>query len=52
LDKAADLPAHMDLASTKPVGLWGLMGALSDPKLKEGVGVALELTRGLSDLKP
>ena len=52
LDKAADLPAHADLAATKPVGLWGLMGALSDPQVKEGVGVALELTRGLAQLKP
>lgn len=52
LDKAADLPAQADLAGAKPVGLWGLMGALSDPKVKEGVGVALELTRGLGQLKP
>jgi uncharacterized protein YjgD (DUF1641 family) len=52
LDKAAGLPANADLAATKPVGLWGLMGALSDPKVKEGVGVALELTRGLGGLKP
>jgi uncharacterized protein YjgD (DUF1641 family) len=51
LDKAAGLPANADLAGTKPVGLWGLMGALSDPKVKEGVGVALELTRGLAALK-
>ena len=52
LDKAAGLPANADLAAAKPVGLWGLMGALSDPKVKEGVGVALELTRGLGGLKP
>ncbi len=52
LDKAAGLPAAADLNGTKPVGLWGLMGALSDPKVKEGVGVALELTRGLGGLKP
>jgi uncharacterized protein YjgD (DUF1641 family) len=48
LDKAADLPAHTDVAGAKPVGLWGLVGALSDPRLKAGVGVALELTRGLA----
>jgi uncharacterized protein YjgD (DUF1641 family) len=52
LDRAAELPAHADLAGAKPVGLWGVMGALSDPKLKAGVGVALELTRGLADLRP
>jgi uncharacterized protein YjgD (DUF1641 family) len=52
LDKAAGLPAQTDLAGAKPVGIWGLVGALSDPKLKDGVGVALALTRTLSDLKP
>jgi uncharacterized protein YjgD (DUF1641 family) len=48
LEKAADLPASADVADAKPVGLFGLMGALSDPKLKAGLGVALELTRGLA----
>jgi uncharacterized protein YjgD (DUF1641 family) len=48
LDKAAELPMHADVAGAKPVGLLGLVGALSDPKLKAGVGVALELTRGLA----
>jgi uncharacterized protein YjgD (DUF1641 family) len=51
LDKAADLPASADVAGARPVGLFGLMGALSDPKLKAGVGVALELTRGLAALR-
>lgn len=52
LDKAAGLPGKVDLTDAKPVGLWGLVGALSDAKVKEGVGVALELTRRLSALKP
>jgi uncharacterized protein YjgD (DUF1641 family) len=51
LDKAADLPAHTDLKGAKPVGFFGLMGALFDPRLKAGVGVALELTRGLAVLR-
>ncbi len=51
LEKAADLPATADVADAKPVGLFGLMGALSEPKLKAGVGVALELTRGLAALR-
>lgn len=51
LDKAADLPASADVAGAKPVGLFGLMGALFDPKLKAGMGVALELTRGLAALR-
>jgi uncharacterized protein YjgD (DUF1641 family) len=48
LDKAAGLPASADVAGAKPVGLFGLLGAMSDPKLKAGMGVALELTRGLA----
>jgi len=52
LDKAAALPGKADLTGAKSVGLWGLLGALSDAKVKEGVGVALELTRGLAELKP
>jgi uncharacterized protein YjgD (DUF1641 family) len=51
LDKAAGLPASSDVAGAKPVGLFGLLGAMSDPKLKAGMGVALELTRGLSALR-
>ena len=51
LDKAAALPASADVAGAKPVGLFGLMGALSDPQMKAGVGVALELTRGLAALR-
>ena len=51
LDKAAALPASADVAGAKPVGLFGLMGALSDPQMKAGMGVALELTRGLAALR-
>lgn len=51
IEKAAGLPANVNLADAKPRGLWGLMSALSDPQVKEGVGVALELTRGLAAWK-
>ena len=51
LEKAADLPTKIDLDSAKAVGLGNMMAALSDSRLKEGIGVALELTRGLSALK-
>lgn len=51
LDKAAGLPSTADMAGAKPVGFFGLMGALFDPKLKAGMGVALELTRGLAALR-
>ena len=51
LEKAADLPASAHVADAKPVGFFGLLGALSEPKLKAGLGVALELTRGLAALR-
>lgn len=51
LEKVADLPASADVANAKPVGLFGLMRALSEPELKAGLGVALELTRGLAALR-
>jgi uncharacterized protein YjgD (DUF1641 family) len=51
LDKAAALPASADVAGATPKGLFGLMGALSDPQMKAGMGVALELTRGLAALR-
>jgi uncharacterized protein YjgD (DUF1641 family) len=52
LERAAALPGRTDLSGARPVGLLGLMGALSDPRLKVGLGVALELTRGLAALQP
>lgn len=51
LDKAAEVPVHTNVADAKPVGLFGLMGALSDPKVKAGMGVVMELTRGLANLQ-
>lgn len=52
LERAAELPARLDLAAARPVGLFGLLGALGDPRIREGLGVLLELTRGLASLKP
>ncbi len=51
LDKAADLPSQVDVKQAKPVGLWGMLGALSRPEVKEGMGVAMEFTAGLARLK-
>ncbi len=51
LEKAADLPSQVDLAGAKPVGMWGMLGALARPEVKEGMGVALELTSSLARLK-
>ena len=51
LEKAAGLPAQVDLAAARPVGMWGLLGALMRPEVREGMGVALELTSALGRLK-
>ena len=34
-------------ANAKPLGLMGVMGAMKDPDVKKGMGVAIELLRGL-----
>lgn len=52
IERAAELPGRVDLSSAKAVGPWGLFRALGDEDIKQGLGVVLELTRGLSTLKP
>jgi len=51
LDRAAEVPLRFDLARVQPVGRWKLLWALSDGELRQGLGVALELTRALSAVK-
>ncbi len=50
--RAAEVPEHVDLSKAKPVGAWGLLGALSDPEVKKGMGVLMALTRGLAAMQP
>lgn len=52
IERAAQLPGRVDLSATKAVGPWGLFWALGDDEIKQGLGVVLELTRGLATLKP
>jgi uncharacterized protein YjgD (DUF1641 family) len=52
LDRAAEVPSRVDLSCAKPAGAWGLLWALGNPEVKEGMGVLLELTKGLSTLRP
>lgn len=51
LSKAAELPGQVNPEQAKDVGLFGLMGALGDSQVKKGMGVMMELTRGLGLLK-
>ena len=47
-----DLPAKLDFSQAEDVGAYGMLRAMSDKEVQSGLGVLLELTRGLSALKP
>lgn len=51
LDKFAELPSRVDLPSCKEVGPFGLLWAVSNKEVKEGLGVVMELTKALGSLK-
>jgi uncharacterized protein YjgD (DUF1641 family) len=51
LDRAAEIPSCVDLSSARPAGAWGLLWAMGNPDVKNGLGILLELTKGLSALK-
>jgi len=51
LEKFAELPSKVDLASAKPVGLFGMLGALSSKEARQGLGVLMELTKAMGSLK-
>jgi uncharacterized protein YjgD (DUF1641 family) len=51
LGKIAEVPARVDLSQAKPVGPIGMVFALGNPEIKQGMGIVLELTKGLSALK-
>jgi uncharacterized protein YjgD (DUF1641 family) len=51
LERAAGLPGRIDLAAVKPTGPIGLLLALSGKDAREGLGVLVELTKGLSALR-
>jgi uncharacterized protein YjgD (DUF1641 family) len=51
LDRVAELPAQIDLSAVRAAGPWRLLLALGDAEIKAGMGVLLELTRGLAALK-
>lgn len=51
LEKLTDLPANIDLAGAKPVSMFGVVGALSNAEVKDGIGVAMEMVKALGKLK-
>ena len=51
LDKMATLPSKVDLANAKPVGPFGMLGALGSKQAREGLGVLMELTKAMGELK-
>ena len=51
LQKMAELPSKVDLAKAKPVGPFGMLSALSSKEVRQGLGVLMELTKAMGDLK-
>jgi hypothetical protein len=52
IERAVQLPGQVDLHAIKKVGPWGLLMALRDEDIKQGLGVMVELTRSLASMKP
>jgi uncharacterized protein YjgD (DUF1641 family) len=51
LEKFAEVPGHLDLAGAKDVGPFGLISACSSKEVKQGLGVLMELTKAMGELK-
>jgi uncharacterized protein YjgD (DUF1641 family) len=51
MEKIAELPSRVDLSSAKPVGPFGMLGALSSREARQGLGVLMELTKAMGSLK-
>jgi len=52
LDRSADLPSRVNIAEAPAVGAWGMLRGMGDPQVQQGLGVLLELTKGLAVLRP
>jgi len=50
LSRLAELPARVDLSHAREVGAFGMLFALRDSQVRQGMGVLLEMTKGLSVL--
>ena len=51
LKKMASLPSKVDLEKAKPLGPFGMLGALSSKEARQGLGVLMELTKAMGDMK-
>jgi uncharacterized protein YjgD (DUF1641 family) len=51
LEKIAELPSKVDLSSAKPVGPFGMLSALSSKEARQGLGVLMQLTKAMGELK-
>jgi uncharacterized protein YjgD (DUF1641 family) len=51
MEKFAEIPSKLDLTVSKDCGPWGLFSACSDPEVKKGIGVIMELTKAMGKLK-
>lgn len=51
LEKLTALPVSMELDKAKPLGVMGLVGAIRDPDVREGLGVGLQMAKSLKNLK-
>ena len=47
-----EFPAKLDFSRATDVGAYGMLRAMSDKEVQAGLGVLLEITRGMSALKP
>jgi len=51
LEKMAELPSKIDLSGAKPVGPFGMLSALSSKEARQGLGVLMQLTKAMGELK-
>ena len=51
LEKAAEVPGHIDLENVKKIGPFGMASAGFNDEVKQGFGVMIELTKALGKLQ-
>lgn len=51
INRLMELPVGLNLQAAKPVGAMGMLSAMGNKETRQGLGVALELTKALGKLK-